>query len=500
MLQLETLDVKGLEVVTALPDLRRDLHCFVDSVRDRNVKRSHRGNALSKSDAKRIAKLMSIPDAALQVDKEGYSDWVNYVDEIALKLGFVQYDTEGSYAGYTSQEPTFPENYIKFQAKPYQQFLGAKAAKQETTLLESLLRVDQGSASEFYRQGALGRLDGFSQRGSGIGVMPLLDFAAIRRFLLELLAECPSGQWQSTASLVEHLKQRHRYFLIPAKPQFKHKYEENYGRYGNFRESKERWGSETNIPESDPDGFERVEGRYVERFLEGLPLVLRYVDAAYAKQSAQPIFPSLGRLVAFRVSDRLRHALAGQLAEPRVTVTPNFEVHVVADMYPAGALARLAPLCDMVSPGPSFLLKLTKQKVAAARAASPNLNAADLLRSLSGGELPANVAHELAAWSEHGEKFTLYSNCSILESDPTMPAADSLTIERIAPGVRLVRAGDKLFDELERQGLVPIRTKAERKNNLYNLLLVIVAEYAKTGACKMRKPRHGSAASFVWSL
>jgi hypothetical protein len=456
---LESIDVSPLELVTELPDLRRDLHLFVDYVRTREVKRSHRGNALSKSDAKRLARLVSDPQAVQEVDEEGYSEWLDFVDDVALQLGFIHYDTKGEYAGYSSQERSFPDNYIKFRAKPYEQFLAAKAAKQESTLLESLLSQGQGCASEFYHRGVLGRLDGFNKRGCAVGVMPTLDFSTVRRFLLGLLAECPSGEWLSTASLVEHLKKHHRYFLIPAKPRFKNAYDAGYGRYGNFHESKETWGHEIDIHVSDPDGFERVEGRYVERFLEGTPLVLRYVDVAYAPKPSKALHPSLGCLKAFRVSDRLRRALEGRIAEPQVRVTPNFDVHVIAETYPAGVLAQLEPLCEMVSQGTSIVLKLTKQKVAAARAASPDLDAADLLRTLCGGELPANIVHELSAWSEHGEKFALYVNCSVLESARDLPAADPFTVERVAPGIRLVRSPDKLFDELERRELMPMRVK-----------------------------------------
>src|SRR4029077_6049968 len=121
---------------------------------------------------------------------------------------------------------------------------------------------------------------------------PALFFAAPRRFLLGLLAECPSDQWLSTAALVEHLKKHHRYFLIPAMPRFKNEYEARFGRYGNFHESKDAWGHEIDIHESDPNGFERVEVRYVERFLEGIPLVLRYVDVAYARKPSDAIYPS----------------------------------------------------------------------------------------------------------------------------------------------------------------------------------------------------------------
>ncbi len=458
-MNLESIDIAALDVATVSPDLRRDIHVYVDFVQAREVKRSHRGNALSKSDAKRLAKLMSDPDAQDEVDKEGFSAWVDFVDTVTRQLGFVHYDTKGEYAGHTSQEPSFPDNFIEFRAKSYGQFLATTAAKQETALLELLVREGQGSASEFYHRSMLGRLDGFNYRGSAVGVMPMLDFPAVRRFLLKLLSDCPSNQWLSVSSLVEHLKKHQRYFLIPAKPRFTHEREAQYGRYGNFHESKDAWGYEIDIHESDPDGFERVEGRYVERFLEGIPLVLRYVDVAYAKKPSSIIHPPLGCLKAFRVNDRLLRALEGRIAEPRVTVTPNFEVHVIAETYPASALSQLAPLCEMVSQGASIVLKLTKQKVAAARAASPDLDPAGLLRALSGSELSANIAHELSAWSEHGEKFTLYGNCCVLETDQDLPAAEPFTVERVAAGIRLVRSPDKLFDELERRELVPVRIK-----------------------------------------
>jgi hypothetical protein len=458
--EFETVDVARREVPTQLPDLRRDIHAFVGYAGDREVKRSHRGNALSKADAKRLAKLMSEAGAEQELDESGSSTWLDFVDGVALKLGFVHYDTKGEYAGYSSQEPSFPDNYIEFQEKPYAQFLKATAAQQETMLLEALLQDHQGGVSEFYRRGVLGRLDGFSTRGSGIGVVPTLDFAVARHFLLEFLAKCPIGQWLSVASLVADLKKRHRYFLIPKKPQFKNKWEAKSGRYDNFHEStKDQWGYEITVREEDEDGFERVEGRYIERFLEGIPFVLGYVDVAYASKQARTIYPSLGYLRAFRVSQRLRPALEKKISEPRVIVTPSFDVHVQAETYPAGVLSKLSPLCELVSEGTSTVLKLNKQKVAAARAANPKLDAANLLQVLAGSELPANVARELAAWSEHGEKFVLFEECSALEADADLAAADPFTIERLAPGIRNVHSPGKLLDELERRELMPLHVK-----------------------------------------
>ena len=152
-------------------------------------------------------------------------------------------------------------------------------------------------------------------------------------------------------------------------------------------------------------------------------------------------------------------ALERRIAEPRVIVTPSFDVHVHAETYPAGVLSELVPLCEMVSEDTSIVLKLNKQKVAAARAADPELDAADLLQALSGSELPANVARELSAWSEHGEKFVLFADCSLLEADEDLQAADPFTVECLAPGIRIVHSPDKLFDELERREIMPLRVK-----------------------------------------
>ena len=403
-MNLDTLDVGGLDVPTRLPDLRRDIHLFVGYVRDREVKRMHRGNDLSKADVKRLALLMSTPEAPVDVEETGYSPWVAFVDRLALKLGFVDYDTQGEYAGYTSAAPSFPDNYIKFCKDRYQRHCALKAAQQEAALRESLLKQDQGSGSEFYQQSVLGRLDGFSQWGSATGVMPTLDFAAARRFLLELLAKCPTGQWLSTGSLVQYLKKHQRYFLIPQKPHFKTKWDTDQGRYGNFHESKEPWGHEIDVKVSDEDSFERVEGRYVERFLEGIPLLLRYVDVAYAKSRPKAVHPTLGCLKAFRVSERLRCALAGQIAEPRVTVTPDFDVYVQAEIYPARLLSELVPLCELVSEDTSIVLKLRKQTVAAAARRQSSAGRAGLVaaavREGAAGQRRAGVVRVVAAWRQ----------------------------------------------------------------------------------------------------
>jgi hypothetical protein len=433
-------DASKLDVVVARPDIRRDLHVLASYARDREIKRGHRDNSFSKADALRLAKLLSDPEAEAEVREAGCSSWVDFVDRFALQLGLVQYDTEGSYAGYTSQSRSFPDNYVLFDAKAYEKLASMTLARHEQFLLESLLQDNQAGDSEFYRGQVLGRLGGFSPFGSATGVMPMLDFAAIRRFLLDLLARCPVGEWLSTASLIAYLKTNKPYFLIPKIPQFKNKWGRERGRYGDFHESKHAWGNEIKINETDPDAFERVEGRYVERFLEGIPNVLGYLKA-------------------FRVSERLRRALDGKIAEPTLRVTPSFEVYVQSELYAARLFRELTPLCHLVADDTTSVFRLDRQKVAAACAADPKLDVGRLLESLSPEPLPANVRRELSDWSAHSDKFVLYSQGSLLETSGQVAAVERFRVDNVAAGIDVVRSPERLFEELEKKQLAPLRIK-----------------------------------------
>ena len=145
------------------------------------------------------------------------------------------------------------------------------------------------------------------------------------------------------------------------------------GRYGNFIEHKRgEWSNRNPISDKDPEGFEKVEGRYLERFLEGIPLVLGYVEVAYVKPKTEtPIEPSRGLLPAFRITERLRRAMHKEIAAPKVTVLPNFEVHVESLFFPAETERQLLPLCDLLQRGIATVFKLTRTKVAAAWLKTP---------------------------------------------------------------------------------------------------------------------------------
>ncbi|MBN1484913.1 MAG: hypothetical protein JXA37_09340 [Chloroflexia bacterium] len=461
MSELETVDVQGLDIFENPCDLRRDLHVFMHYVQERQVQRLYRDNALRKADYRRLAKLMTDLGAKEEIEREGYSSWVDFVDKMALKLGFVHYDTKGVYVGYSSASPSFPDNVIDVQTESYQRFLQLSMDLQEHCLLDALIKERDGCNSEFYHWSILGRLDPFSSRGCATGIVPKLDFVRARRFLLGRLQSCPAGAWYSTASLIQHLKREHPFFLIPQRPEYTYKGEaQRVGRYGNFYEGTSRWGDNNRIPDEATDAFERVEGRYVERFLEGAPLVLGYVDVAYAVGPEQEIYPSLGQLEAFRVRERLRQALNREIPRPNVTVQPNFEVYVESLFYPASVMQQLDGLVEVVSEGLLTVLRLRKELVSARVAEDETLDVVSILARLSGQELPPNVDRELSEWSAHSDKFLLYEGLALLEGEEeALPPADPFTVERISPCLRLVRSVDALFGRLEKAGLLPLRVR-----------------------------------------
>ena len=311
-LKLEEIAVAGLDVFANPSDLRQDLHVLVEFARGHEIKRGHRDNLIPRPVQQRLAKLMSHPAHAGGTDQEGFSLWIDHVDSLCLALKLVSYDTKGIYAGYSSSEPSFPDNYIQVDEQRYERFIGLSLQAQEAAILEAHLGNLALTGTEFFSRGPLTRSDGFEGWGSATGVLPTIPFSKVRQHLLELLAGCPVGVWFSTASLVEHLRLNEPWFLIPKEiPATVRATTMRPGRYGNFIEHKRGdWSNRNSISDKDPEGFAKVEGRYVERFLEGIPLVLGYTEVAYLK-TKQPseIEPWRGLLPAFRVTERLVRAM-----------------------------------------------------------------------------------------------------------------------------------------------------------------------------------------------
>jgi hypothetical protein len=405
-----------------------------------------------------------LSDAGAQegLDEDSRQEWLTRVDELALALGFVSYNTEGTYAGYSSREESFPDNYIRFNGEGYQRFLARSLMEQEEAVLAALVGAYSNSNNEFFMRGALGLLDGFSTWGCGTGVLPGIDFSKVRLTLLQVLSHCRPGTWHETATLVQHMKNKHPWFLIPKTPPYKNQRDRQAGRYGNFHESKERWGHEIKITEADPDAFERVEGRYIERFLEGIPLKLGYVEVAYGESTSKVPHPSLNRLRAFRVTETFRRIARKEIMPPKVTVQPDFSIHIESELHPASVMEKLGPLADTAAIDKVSILKLNKKKVTALLASDGSLDVVKLLTGLSGVPLPQNVRAEIEEWAGHSQAFTVYEGFGLWEGKADLPDARKFCVRDITPGeacrppIRIVSSPLALFECLEQAELVPV--------------------------------------------
>ena len=211
----DTLSVDDLEGVVNPCDVRRDLHTFVTYFGDHGVTRTYRENLLPKNHALRLAKRLTDPEAAEEIKAGGQSEWLDYVDRLGLQLKLVRYNTKGVYVGHSSSSESYPDNDVFFEDSRYERFLRLSLQAQEAQILTALLNDCGYDKNEFLEAGPFSRLDRFDYSGCAAGVMPTLRFAKVRRYLLDLLAQCESGVWYSVASLVEHLKANDPFFLIP---------------------------------------------------------------------------------------------------------------------------------------------------------------------------------------------------------------------------------------------------------------------------------------------
>ncbi|MBE2199216.1 MAG: hypothetical protein IAE79_11445 [Anaerolinea sp.] len=472
--RLETGSPTGLNAYSNPYDIRRDIHAFVEYIRGREIKRAHRSNQIPKAEARRLAKVMSHPDCAADVEQEGYSPWLDAIDSLCLQLGFVSYDTKGQYAGYSSAEPSFRDNYIILREDVYQAFLELPLLEQEKRLFAVL--CNNKKYREFYDRQLQSELNSFPTWGSATNVMPLLDFVEIRHFLFGLLAHLAVGQWYTTASLIDYLQQHYPYFLIPPAADLPKTDQwdrpQTLARYGNFHETSSQKAyynyNREPIPDDAPDGFRRVEGRYVERFLEGIPLTLGYIDVAYDPKPYKGNMPEMGTLAAFRLNGRFRQFISNTPISPTVTVLPTFEIHVEAPFYPASVLEQLRPFTQRLTTDNVSILKLDKTLVKSALAANEQLDILALLTKLVQTPLPRNVAIELEEWSGQANTFTLYSDLALLEGSARLPELDDLVVAHISPTLRLIRRPAKAFDILSQAEQIPLTI--QHGENALNLL------------------------------
>ena len=496
-------ETAALTVVSSGPrNLRRDLYKFADFVRKNTVKRTYRENLIPKAVAKRLARILSDPEEETFVEENGQGLWTEIVGSTAKALGIVQYSEDGVYAGFASENKSYPDNYIQIVEPAWAEYCQAAPAEKETRILKAIAGM---AGNEFFHCPDLVHLDCFPRHDGTRGPATRMNLPVIRRALFEMLAELPPGAWIEFRDFVEMVRHRAPDLILgpetcgpnpeSARKLREWEYENKYrkksakqtprpaiileDRYCNFREYEPRPEapdqyfhamSYEQLAVSSPNGFHRVEGRYLERFLCQGPFLAGFVDLAFLPgedRRGQETIPSFERLRAFRPAPRLRLAVRKDrsLNGVNLTVLPSFEIVVDAPSYPDEQLSLLEPY-TVIEYEDAHLhrLRLDRKKVVAFTASQPAdaPRARDVLARLSKNPLPENVRHELEAWTGHAEKLTFFDSCGFVELRGDAEHAERIermlkpyVVERLETGL-VVRTPDLVRQALEEELIFPL--------------------------------------------
>ncbi len=453
-IRLEIADVSNLELKSCKYNLRKDLISFVDFCSETELKRTHRNNDISKTDVRKIAKLFGYKDIIGETSKSGKSDYIEFIDHLAYKLEFTVYETAGVYMGYTSSEKSYPENYVEINHNILEKYINGSLYNQEKAILELLINDYGNGHNEFYKTHFCSSLEAYIGWNNG-GITNYIDFAKPRNFLLDLLFSLPVGEWFTTQSLIQYLKQNHFFFLIPKT--LKWQRNNNQGRYSGLELVKRGYNyyprDEIKINESDPDAFEKGEGGWIERFLEYIPLIMGFVDVAYDNNLPLAEYvPTFGKLKAFKVNHRLKNYFKDDY-NIKATLQPNFELIVEAPIYPVKIARTFLPLCDTLTENPQLVMRLNKIKVLKYVAN----NKADIIEMLTESlthPIPDNVLAELKEWIGQTDRFILYSGFALYENNGLKDEVE--VVHKINEKNALIKNGAQVYESLLIDGKVPL--------------------------------------------
>lgn len=496
--RLPEADLDGLNVLPAgAVNLRRDLYWFVSYVRESGLTRSVRENAVPKTAARRLARLLSWAPEAELVERQGRGVWSDYVSHVARDLGVVEFAVEGVYRGESSMSESFPDNEVRFKAAAWQTYLRRTPREKERALLDSLIK---STPNEFFLEPSLVPGEAFAATGSAIGPASRIDLPKTRRSLLQLLAKLEPGVWYEMRGLVELVHSEARHLILdpatrqpdPESMQRLHQWEwdSKYGGrgkklptkpesrlediYTNFREfpaGKDRYSSAgRQITESTADAFLRVEGRYLEWFLREIPYVAGFIELAARSakdRTGLDVSPPLGRLRGVRVTDKLLRVLGTdpELNRVGVTVLPNFEVLVDAPSYPEAVFEALLPYAALErEDGPVLRFRLDRRRVLEHVAGHPEARPEEVLARLSGRPVPENVEAELRSWCGHIERLTFFDDVGLVEVEAgarerVRAALGDDVVDDRGDGFLLIRKPGRGFNRLEEALEVPARIR-----------------------------------------
>jgi len=477
--------------------VRRDLLAFIRYVQERGLQRSHRENLIPKTDRKRLLKVLKAPEPLQDTEAEcGY--WMEWISKLTLRLGLVDYDSEGVYVGYHSQAPSYPDNYIEVITPKLDKYLALSSSEKERRILKALVEHNK---NEFYKASLLGTQERFDTWGSADGAASRMPLAEVRMRLLDILSTYPPGEAVPFADFVEHVQLEAPNLIVdhtrkrdqearknapkylrkrPLDPLYHSLYEFRMrGEPGRLEVAHD---TRKEISEGQPDAFMRAEGRYLAYFLEEIPVLMDFVHIQYQDQEPSVSPPLAWFIKSFSVTDKLAGVLGRDSAHfdaVKVTITPDFKIFVEAPIHPDVILDILAPYTTVKSQHRhTTTLELSRAKTVETLTASPA--APSLMKVLTeiAGNVPQNVQADIAEWSSHADKFIVFEDMGLIElkgvSDDEAAAitrhVEDEIVRKVSKKFHLLHNPGKAYEKLERAELIPSHDK-HPANGLHGSLL-----------------------------
>ncbi len=440
-------------------NLQKDIHTMTKYVLNRSVKLSHRENDFSKADKKRLAKLLDAPSCYSFDDECDTGTWSYYILELCRKLKIVSYMTEGVYAGYSSYEESFPDNYIKY--KPENVYEKLLPTDKERLIFDVLIDRE----TEYYTQGMIASYGPgmFSTSGSLSNVANKVNFKSVRKKLLKIIAAFAGRNEVLLKDFITFLKDNHRDLILNKnlveKARCKH-------RYAYFYRS--RYGNDDEIKESDNDAFDKVEGMFVAWFLEGLISEMQFVDIKYnCEYKTEEYLWEPDYIKSFRLTDkffRLTDNHDTTLNAVKTTLTPDFKIFVEAQLYPSKVLDKLFPYVKTISEDKNVItLALDKKNTVTNMVENHDLLSPEKVLEELCINIPNNVKIELKSWGTSSDKFIVYNNVGLVEiskfPENERQAINNIISDYLVVGVndkfRVIRNPNKIYEQFESAEYVP---------------------------------------------
>jgi len=450
--------------------IRRDIYEFIKFIKNKDIVLTKRYNNIPVPVARKLSKLMSFKEDTSKVVDDYSSTWINLIHTICKKLDLVNKEVDSwvdDITGYYYRKwerPSYPEFDIHLIDRNWSEYLELDPFEKERKILDALCYV---TGSEFYNCPVYKRCDRddrFSEFGSGVNAQQYVKYPPIRKKLLDVLALVEEGKWYETGSLITYIRKNYPNLILDHNNRG---HVESYKAYNNFYHSfyetkdKSGWGRDIEVHENDKDAYERVEGRYINYFLETIPFMMNLVELAYT--NPLDILPPRGHITHFRLTLYGKEILSGMLQRDKPShkkILPTFEVFIPMDEFDEKIILRLDKYTKTLATDKMYHLKIDKKSILSELEKGEQIwEIINFFEGLAG--LPQNIRYELESYGLHSEKIVSLPAVSIIEvldSEASRVFESNYSdyiVSKIDNGYFLVKGIKELYERLLLDGRLP---------------------------------------------